>query len=48
MPDIIKRPGWNRQFKSHDRVNKRLMTGAEAAEQDANNREQAVNQKARE
>jgi hypothetical protein len=42
MPDIIKKSGWNRQFKSHDKVNKRLMTGAEAAERDANNREQVA------
>ncbi|ERF73029.1 hypothetical protein EPUS_07123 [Endocarpon pusillum Z07020] len=32
MPDIVKKPGWNRQFKSHDKVNKRFMTGTEAAE----------------
>ncbi len=47
MPDIVKRPGWNRQFKSHDKVNKRFMTGAEAAERDANNRERVATQKAR-
>lgn len=41
MPDIVKKSGWNRQFKSHDKTNKRLMTGAEAAERDANKREQA-------
>ncbi len=40
MPDIVKKSGWNRQFKSHDKTNKRLMTRAEAAERDANNREQ--------
>ena len=47
MSDIVKRPGWNRQFKSHDKVNKRLMTGAEAAERDANNKEQAAAWEAR-
>ncbi len=47
MPDIVKRPGWNRQFKSHDKVNKRLMTGAEAAEYDANNRERTAAREAR-
>lgn len=41
MPDIVKRSGWNQQFKSHNKVNKRLITGAEAAERDANKREQA-------
>ena len=47
MPDIVKTPGWNRQFKSHDKANRRLLTGAEAAEKDANNREQAANREAR-
>jgi len=48
MPDIVKKPGWNRQFKSHDKVNKRLQTGAEAAERDANSREEAAAREARE
>lgn len=39
MPDIVKKSGWNKQFKSHDKAKKRLMTGAEAAERDVNNRE---------
>jgi hypothetical protein len=47
MPDIVKRPGWNRQFKSHNKTQKRLMTRAEAAERDANYRERAVAQEAR-
>ncbi|ERF72882.1 hypothetical protein EPUS_08495 [Endocarpon pusillum Z07020] len=47
MPDPVKRSGWNRQFKSHDKTNKRLMTGAEAAERDASNREQAAAREAR-
>ena len=47
MPDIVKKSGWNRQFKSHDKTKKRLMTGAEAAEHDANHREQATAQEAR-
>ena len=46
MPDIVKKSGWNRQFKSHDKTKKRLMTGAEAAERDANSREQAAAQEA--
>ncbi len=47
MPDIVKKAGWNRQKKSHDRANKRLMTGTEAAERDANNREQVAAREAR-
>ncbi len=47
MPDIVKKLGWNRQFKSHDRANKRLMIGAKAAELNANNREQVAIQEAR-
>ncbi|ERF75457.1 hypothetical protein EPUS_06989 [Endocarpon pusillum Z07020] len=47
MPDTVKRSSWGRQFKTHDRVNKRLMTGAEAAERDANNKEQAAAREAR-
>ena len=39
MSDTVKRLGWNRQFKSHDKTNKRLMTGTEAIERDVNNRE---------
>jgi len=42
MPDIVRNPGWNRRFKTHGKVNKRLMTGAEASERDANNREKAA------
>ena len=38
-PDSVKNSGWNRKFKSHDKVNKRVMTGAEAAEKDADKRE---------
>ncbi|ERF69261.1 hypothetical protein EPUS_03965 [Endocarpon pusillum Z07020] len=47
MPDTVKRSSWGRQFKTHDRVNKRLMTGPEAAERDANNKEQAAAREAR-
>jgi len=47
MPDIVKKSGWKRQFKSHDKTQKRLMTGAEAAERDVNHREQAAAQEAR-
>ena len=47
MPDIVKKPFWNRQLKSHDKANKRLMTGAEASERDANQREQAATREAR-
>ena len=42
MPDAVKDSGWNRRFKSHDKANKRLMTGAEAAEKDAEKREQVA------
>jgi hypothetical protein len=34
MPDIVKKSGWNGQFKGHDKTKKRLMTGTEAAERD--------------
>jgi hypothetical protein len=47
MPSIVRNPGWNRRFKTHDKVNKRLMTGAEASERDANNREKAAHREAR-
>jgi hypothetical protein len=42
MPDIVKKSEWKRQFKSHDKTQKRLMTGAEAVERDVNYREQAA------
>jgi hypothetical protein len=42
MPDAVRNSGWNRRFKSHDKANKRLMTGAEAAKKDAEKREQAT------
>jgi hypothetical protein len=45
LPDIVKNPGWNRQFKSHDKVNKRLMTGAEASERDAEQRDKIAAQR---
>ncbi|KAF7502290.1 hypothetical protein GJ744_006169 [Endocarpon pusillum] len=47
MPDIVKKAEWNRQKKSQDKANKRLMTGAEAAEKDANDREQRAAREAR-
>jgi hypothetical protein len=47
MTDMVKRSGWNRQFESHGKINKPLMTGAEAAERDADNREQAQARKQR-
>lgn len=47
MPNIVKKSRWNRQFKSHNKTLKRLMTRVEAAERDANHREQAVAQEAR-
>lgn len=43
MPDIVRNPGWNRKFKSDDKANKRLLTGADAAERDAYKREEAAN-----
>jgi hypothetical protein len=39
MPNIVKKSRWNKQFKSHDKTHKRLMTGVEAAERDSNHRE---------
>jgi hypothetical protein len=42
MPDIVKNSRWNRQFKSYNRVKKQLITAVEAAEHDADNREQIV------
>jgi hypothetical protein len=45
LPDIVKNPGWNRQFKSHDKANKRLMTGAEASERDAEQRDKIAAQR---
>lgn len=48
MPDVVKTSSWKRQFKAHDKFKKRLMTGTEAAERDANTREQeATNQEKR-
>jgi hypothetical protein len=44
---IVKKSGWNRQFNSHDKTQKRLMTKTEAAKRDANHREQAMAQEAR-
>jgi hypothetical protein len=46
MPDAVKRSGWRRQFKDHDRVKKRLMTGTDATERDANQREKAADKEA--
>jgi hypothetical protein len=39
MPNTLKKSRWNKQFKSYDKAKKRLITGAEAAERDANNKE---------
>lgn len=47
MPEIVKNSGRNKQFKSHDKTIKCSMTAAEAAERDANNREQVTAQEAR-
>ena len=38
MPDAIKTSSWKRQLKTHDKAKRRLMTGSEAAERDANTR----------
>ena len=46
MPDAVKISSWQRQFKTHNKVKKRLMTGAEAAEKDADKREQVTNREA--
>ncbi|KAF7502108.1 hypothetical protein GJ744_007206 [Endocarpon pusillum] len=47
MPNSVQKSSWRRQFKSHDKVKKRLMTGAEASERDANQREKAAEKEAR-
>ena len=47
MPDVVQRSSWRRQFKSHDKAKKRLMTGAEAAEKDANKREEEADRERR-
>ena len=36
MSDIVKRSEWNRQFKSHDKINKQLMTETKTTERDVN------------
>jgi hypothetical protein len=46
MPDAVKRSGWRRQFKDHDKIKMRLMTGAEGAERNVNQREKAANKEA--
>jgi hypothetical protein len=40
--DKIKKPSWVKPKKLHDKASKRLMTGAEAAEQAADKAEQAA------
>jgi len=47
MPDAVKKSSWKRQFKSHDKVKKRLMTATEAAEKDADKRQQIADTEAR-
>ena len=47
MPDVVQKSSWRRQLKSHDKAKKRLMTGAEIAEKDANKREQEADRQAR-
>ena len=39
MPDAVKTSSWKRKFKAHGKAKRRLLTGAEAAERDANTRE---------
>lgn len=46
MPDSVKTSGWNRRKKVHGRANQRLLTGAEAAERDADSREARANRDA--
>jgi hypothetical protein len=43
MSDAVKRSSWRRQFKIHDKIQKHLMTGTEAAENNVKKREQAAN-----
>ena len=47
MSDIIKRSEWNRQFKSHNKINKRLITDIETTERNVNNKEQIIIQEIR-
>ena len=46
MPDAVQNSSWQHQLKSYDKAKKRLMTGAEAAERDANKREREAAQEA--
>ncbi|MGH7240163.1 MAG: transposase, partial [Candidatus Saccharimonadales bacterium] len=48
LPEPIPQPSWNRYSKSHDKVNKRMMTGAEVAVRDANAAEALANKLQRE
>ena len=40
MTKRVKKPGWARGFKSHDKTIKRLMTGAKAVINDADKAEE--------
>ena len=40
MPKRVKKPGWVRGFKSHDKMTKWLMTDAKAATNDADKAEE--------
>lgn len=42
LPAPIPKPAWNRYAKAHDKVKKRMMTGTEAAVQDADKQETAM------
>ena len=47
MPDAVKTSSWKCQFKAHDKSKKRLLTGAKAAERDANKRKQEATDRER-
>jgi hypothetical protein len=42
LPDKINKPKWAKPKKTHDKASKRLMTGAEAAEQAADKAERTA------
>jgi hypothetical protein len=34
LPEQVKKPGWRRDFKAHDKTTRRAMTAVEAMERD--------------
>ena len=43
LPEKVKKPGWRRHFKAHDKTTRRLMTLTEALEQDERQQGQSSN-----